>query len=292
MDNSADSPDSAARLPVEPSRPGAGKNPPSQSLTDESLPPPPPAAFPHIYGDAEVRQRFARIVSEYGEHPLVDEIAWFSERYLRLAGKLDKIARISDRLQAQVIDSNKALSERAASDPLTGLLNRSGALHELRLSRERLAREGAPFGLLMIDLDHFKTINDRFGHAAGDQVLLCVAHTLRANTRSTDACARWGGEEFLVVLPTTDMRGLEAVANKLLAAIRGVGADAAAAAGQEDSHAPQVGSSIGIYLVQSIETPEESVRRADAALYYAKRNGRGQVARYSTAMDKPVPPAD
>lgn len=232
------------------------------------------ASFERIDLDAEVRRRLENTRSLYGDHPLVDDLVWLSEHYLRLAERLRKITRISDNLQSQVVTANKSLSQLAATDPLTGLFNRAGILQRAQLARTRLVEASTPFGLLMIDLDFFKVINDQLGHAAGDRVLVEVARRLRASIRVTDYCARWGGEEFLVLLPDMTSEGLDRVADKLLNAVSGAPLEL------DDSPPLSLACSIGAYLGESEESADESISKADRALYRAKYSGRGRVVRY------------
>jgi diguanylate cyclase (GGDEF)-like protein len=155
----------------------------------------------------------------------------------------------------------------AATDPLTGLANRRLTLQLL----DQLARDArldlAPV-VLLCDLDHFKQINDGWGHAMGDQVLVAVANGLRASTRDSDTVARWGGEEFLVVLPAT--RGSEAteLAERLRQRV-----EALQVADRHQCPVP-VTLSIGIATLAANETGSSWLKRADEALYRAKNDGR------------------
>ena len=159
------------------------------------------------------------------------------------------------------------LNRLAATDPLTGLANRRQTLELL----EQLARDGrlerSPV-LMLCDLDHFKNINDGWGHAMGDQVLVAVASALRASTRDDDTVARWGGEEFLIVLPAT--RGLEPreLAERLRARVEALQV--------ADRHQPPVPVtlSIGIAALAAGESGAGWLKRADEALYRAKDAGR------------------
>ena len=155
----------------------------------------------------------------------------------------------------------------AATDPLTGLSNRRLTLQLLdQLARDgRLERNSV---VLLCDLDHFKQINDGWGHAMGDQVLVAVASALRASTRDADTVARWGGEEFLVVLPTT--RDGEAIdlAERLRLKV-----EALQVADRHQCPVP-VTLSIGIATLGAHETGSTWLKRADEALYRAKADGR------------------
>jgi len=155
----------------------------------------------------------------------------------------------------------------AATDPLTGLANRRLTLQQL----DELARDArldlAPV-LMLCDLDHFKQINDGWGHAMGDQVLVAVANALRTSTRDVDTVARWGGEEFLVVLPVTRDFDAAELAERLRQRVEGL-----QVADRHQCPVP-VTLSIGIATLCAGETGGSWLKRADEALYRAKADGR------------------
>ncbi len=156
------------------------------------------------------------------------------------------------------------LQHVAYTDALTGLLNRHAqALVERRLRRDQAMRP--PASVLLLDLDHFKQVNDSLGHAAGDSVLRTAAQTLRRALRRGDDALRWGGEEFLVVLPGTRLADAVAVAEKLRVVLDGMAAP---------SH---VTASVGVAEMGTEESLTDAVARADRALYGAKAEGRNCV---------------
>lgn len=161
------------------------------------------------------------------------------------------------------------LRELAQFDGLTGLANRKQFEEELRRTLLLARRTGTETALLFVDLDHFKTINDAAGHAAGDEVLVRVGELLRDSVRASDQLGRWGGEEFLVLCPDTDRAGAAALAEKIRLAIeqdRGI-------------CEPGLTASIGVAVsADDEETVDSLVARADAALYRAKESGRNRVA--------------
>ena len=158
------------------------------------------------------------------------------------------------------------LSER---DALTGLLNRRALAPLLQREAGRLRRYGEGYSLLMIDIDHFKSINDRHGHAAGDAALVQLADVLREAAREVDHIARLGGEEFCILLPHSDLDGAMGLAARVHEAVRG-----AAWGGFERS----VTVSVGVAVAQSPdENPQDVLARADQALYRAKNAGRDRV---------------
>lgn len=167
------------------------------------------------------------------------------------------------------------LEETASQDPLTRLANRR--LFGERLGEEcaRHARYGGSLSLLMLDVDHFKGINDRFGHLAGDMVLCRVADVLRETLRTTDLPVRYGGDEFAVLLPQTPKTEAFAVAEKLRALFEGALVTAAVARGEIGV---DVRVSIGVAAAgNGASTPAELLEASDRALYEAKDKGRNQV---------------
>ncbi len=164
---------------------------------------------------------------------------------------------------------NLALAEqRAASDALTGLPNRRAAEDTLKRMAAQAGRSSSPLVAILLDLDHFKRINDLYGHDRGDEALAVAGETLTATLRRSDFAARYGGEEFLVLLPETDRSGGLMLAEKLRAAIEGAPLSGGAA----------LSASLGVavYPDDAADT-DELLRRADRALYLAKKQGRNRV---------------
>jgi two-component system cell cycle response regulator len=173
----------------------------------------------------------------------------------------------NDRLRA---DLGTALA-LALTDPLTGIYNQRYLMRHLRNLLE--GGQTREIAVLMIDVDHFKLVNDEYGHAAGDKALRAIADTLRANTRAFDSLARYGGEEFAVVMPGTEPDDASLAAERLRAAV----------AAEPFALGPGISCkltvSIGVACCQDMPvTPEALLHAADAALYAAKHAGRNRVA--------------
>ena len=162
---------------------------------------------------------------------------------------------------------NARLYRMAITDALTGLYNRQHLAERLKEEVDRSHRYGQPLTLLMVDIDHFKQVNDGHGHAAGDDVLADVAQRFVASTREVDLVARYGGEEFVVILPNTDRDGGEQAARRLISAIRD-------APFEIPGNALPLTVSIGGAVLGLREEPRDLLARADAALYQAKSEGR------------------
>ncbi len=160
--------------------------------------------------------------------------------------------------------------DRAQRDALTGLGNHGHFWSSLETETKRAARHGRDLALVMIDVDAFKAFNDRWGHLQGDSALVSVAHAIAERTRAHDLSCRYGGEEFAVILPETDLAGGTAFAEKIRQAVE------AQAIGAEAENPLTV--SVGVAYLDSPETgPAELVERADVELYRAKALGRNRV---------------
>jgi diguanylate cyclase (GGDEF)-like protein len=175
------------------------------------------------------------------------------------------------RLQEEV----QSLEESATLDALTALWNRRVFSERLQEEFTRHARYGGPLSLLMLDLDGFKGINDRYGHVCGDSVLVSIADTLRVTLRATDLPCRYGGDEFAVVLPATGKTEAFAVAEKLRLAVEAV---PVAVVWNGEATGVEVRVSIGVASAgELVKEPVELLEAADRALYQAKAKGRNQV---------------
>jgi diguanylate cyclase (GGDEF)-like protein len=164
----------------------------------------------------------------------------------------------------------RRLQHASEHDVLTGLLNRRGMAVRLAAEEGRRARFGTGFALLSVDIDHFKRINDRYGHAAGDDVLAGVAATMARELRGVDTVARMGGEEFCVLLPGTDAAGAELTAQRLMIAV-------ARKVYPDIDPGLQVTVSIGVATADDLKESMSALqRRLDAALYEAKAGGRNR----------------
>ncbi len=225
--------------------------------------------------NAEETRRLNGVLQEHTGNPLLPEHVRLSKRYARLSRRLDKISKISDGFQSQLKDLNAVLQRDSLTDPLTGIANRRGMVDRLQAETNRAARGGKTFSLLMVDLDHFKRINDNYGHEAGDQVIKEVARLLRENLRSFDLCARWGGEEFLVLLADTTSDQATSVAEKLRGLVE---SQPVAYAG----HQLIVTLSAGLATHDPETALSETLREADRALYAAKQTGRNKLVTAET----------
>jgi two-component system, cell cycle response regulator len=168
---------------------------------------------------------------------------------------------------AALMDEQKRL---AAIDPLTGLRNRRAFLEQAQIEVARCRRYGIPLSIMLLDVDHFKAINDTHGHAGGDQVLAAMGALLRKQLRVPDLCARWGGEEFVVALTNTQLAGAAVVGERLREAVEAMRVES-------EGRWIRATSSFGVVELGLGESLDGCIDRADRAMYAAKVGGRNRV---------------
>jgi diguanylate cyclase (GGDEF)-like protein len=190
--------------------------------------------------------------------------------YGNIAIPLVALGVISFYFRLASIEVERHMESLAMTDPLTRLPNRRRMRELLEAERVRCARDGHPFGVVLGDIDGFKLINDTLGHDCGDHVLAEVGGVLRGVLRAQDAVARWGGEEFLFLLPDTDLRGAGVVAEKLRGALE------ASKINFAERHVP-VAMTFGVAVCIRGTTVPDAIARADRALYCGKHAGKNQV---------------
>jgi len=186
----------------------------------------------------------------------------------------DELTRFENFVCALVYPLRNAVTyrlavERALRDPLTGALNRAALEEALQREVEVARRQAAPLAVLVIDVDHFKAVNDTYGHRFGDDVLRTVAHALSDTIRRSDAFYRYGGEEFVVLASHTQPMGAQQLAERIRSNV--------AAIGTVGGQAMRVTVSIGVACLRADESGEALFQRADRALYRAKENGRDRI---------------
>ena len=190
---------------------------------------------------------------------------------LELRARVLSMLRIKA-LQDKINSKRRDLEALSVTDDLTGLFNHRALQQRLKDEFSRAQRYNDPLSVLMLDIDQFKEVNDRYGHLFGDRVLTDVAAILQKSMREIDVCARYGGDEFMVVLPQTHFSGSLTVADRIW---RGVGAQEF----QDGKVSAHLTISIGISFFpnKNVSSVEQLVRFADEALYQAKREGRNRI---------------
>ena len=176
------------------------------------------------------------------------------------------------KLQDQLKRSNELLLELSNTDHLTGLFNRRYMMEALDKEVQRSVRKGGNLSLIMLDIDHFKLVNDEFGHLQGDAVLQKVALQLQKELRSYDCAARYGGEEFVAILPDSTLKESIFVADRIRLAVQGT-----RFSGALDKLALTVSLGVACFPKEQPITVDGFIKQADDALYRAKNNGRNRV---------------
>jgi two-component system cell cycle response regulator len=233
-----------------------------------------PSLLTAIKGDADL---FSTSVVLMGDsltlEAVVEAQARGAEDVLRLpAEDAEVVARVkaaqrAGMLRAQLLERERGLEELAYNDELTRLYNRRFLTRQMSALVRSATRHRRTLSCVLVDIDRFKSINDQHGHARGDAVLARVAARMQHVLREEDYAGRWGGEEFLVLLPDIDEEGAQATAERLRASV-----------GDRPVAGLRVTVSAGCATWSHGESPDDLLRRADAALYAAKRGGRDQVA--------------
>jgi len=191
----------------------------------------------------------------------------FAETFLMMYGSVELALLAMLWFLISLITKSEKFKTLSEIDVLTGIYNKGKFNNVLDTELKKVRRYKRPMGLILFDIDHFKQINDTFGHQIGDYVLREIANIVKKNIRDTDIFARWGGEEFVLLAPETDLNGLKMLAEKLRKAI-------------EEYNFEKVGkvtASFGITEATPEDSTDSVVKRADEALYLAKEKGRNRV---------------
>jgi diguanylate cyclase (GGDEF)-like protein len=203
--------------------------------------------------------------SNHEVHQLSQALGRMTHRLLAAREAMEEKVRLRT---LELEAANRALDLQARTDALTGLLNRRGFETQMAFALALARRSTRPLSLIAVDVDHFKRVNDTYGHEAGDEVLRRLARTLEARLRGSDVIARLGGEEFVALLPDTDLEGARAIAQTLVTAM----------AQQRDPMVGTITVSAGVASMRNAsDTGAAILRRGDMALYEAKGQGRNRV---------------
>jgi diguanylate cyclase len=216
--------------------------------------------------------------------PLVEDLLNELAKAVNRAAKLEARFAESTRELDAIRDSLSKSEERAKTDTLTDLPNRRALDEFFRKAQIAAMEKGEPLSVLLIDIDHFKKINDNFGHGVGDQVLRLMAGVLRERLRESDLPARYGGEELIAVLPGADLATCTAVAER----IRRVISECRITRRSTKELLPSITVSIGVGQFQFGESMADLIDRCDRALYLAKKNGRDQVVTEAALNREPA----
>jgi diguanylate cyclase (GGDEF)-like protein len=199
------------------------------------------------------------------------EVSYLSQVFNHMVASLQRSRMEISEAQEALMEKNRELHHLSVTDGLTGLFNRKHLMDLLEMELARNQRYQAPFSVMIADIDHFKRINDTYGHLAGDAVLRRIADTLRKTVRECDHVGRYGGEEFLIILPNSDAVGAVEMAQRIREQISQVSF-------YNDGNEISMTVSVGVaQCAEDEDRTEALISRADAALYQAKDNGRNRV---------------
>ena len=201
------------------------------------------------------------------QEQLEDSNAQMNRELLKSMEMAEDLTKTKEELQTV----NRQLYDRATKDPLTGLFNRRKMIDSLEYEKERNRRGDSSYAIIICDIDHFKTINDTYGHDCGDEILKQLAGLLIDTVRKQDQISRWGGEEFLILLPETDEEGARILAEKIRRRI------------EEESftcpeHSIEMTMTFGVGLCEGEKDPDRCIKEADLALYHGKQRGRNRTS--------------
>jgi len=206
----------------------------------------------------------------FAETPLHNDLIRLLEKYVLLERRMKRITRISDKYQAEFLEIKQKLEREARIDHLTGLANRREMYRILQAEIARISRHSGTLALIMFDFDNFKNINDTYGHEAGDLTLQHGTLLVRGVLRQEDTCARWGGEEFMIVQPGNHREGVLLSAERLRQAIE-------ANPILHSGAAIRITVSLGVALHRPGDSLAQFIARADKSLYQAKKTGKNRV---------------
>ena len=209
------------------------------------------------------------LIEFYEDHISIKDVIKRAQEVIhgKATPEVKKIAEALSKMSQKVADTQDELKLLSVTDQLTSLANRR-KLEECLEQKLNEANRGVHFSIIMLDIDWFKTINDTYGHEIGDHVLLQLSHAMRQNMRACDIVGRWGGEEFLLILPETSLQGAIILAEELREKIATLAFD---------NYPNNVTISLGVATYHANDTSNTLLNRADTALYQAKNSGRNKV---------------
>lgn len=202
-------------------------------------------------------------------NPLMIEYRLLYQEYCALKSRSEQLEREKNSLKTQLVEMDRSLDLATRIDPMTGLANRRDIMEKMERELSRSERHQRTFSVMLVDLDNFKKLNEKYGYNDGDDVLVEVARVLMGCVRNEDLCARWGGEEFLFLLTETALEGAVTLARKVLDSISMTEFKA-------NRHRIRITTSIGLCEYQSGQSIYECVSRADRALRQAKQDGKNR----------------
>lgn len=212
---------------------------------------------------------FERLFSDgsHDSNPLMTEYRLLYGEYCALSQRVKLLDREKNSLKTQLSEMDRSLELTTRVDPMTGLANRRDIMEKMERELSRSERHGRTFSIMLVDLDDFRQVNEKYGFNGGDDVLVEVSRVLMGCARSEDVCARWGGEEFLFLLPETNIEGALTLARKVLDSI-------SMTEFKVNRPGIRITASIGLCEYKSGQTIHDCIARTDRALSHAKHGGK------------------
>lgn len=217
--------------------------------------------------------RFEQLVADGGHdsNPLMAEYRLLYGEYCALSRRVKLLDREKNGLKTQLSEMDRSLELATRVDPMTGLANRRDIMEKMERELSRSERHGRTFSIMLVDLDDFNKVNEKYGFNDGDDVLVEVSRVLMGCARSEDVCARWGGEVFLFLLPETNVEGALILARKVLDSI-------SMTEFKVNRPGIRITASIGLCEFKAGETIHDCIARTDQALSHAKQGGKDRFA--------------
>jgi diguanylate cyclase (GGDEF)-like protein len=214
---------------------------------------------------------FEKIIEDkrHADNILLEELTQLSSCYKKLQQRVSKLTAENEQFRTELVNLVRSLDLASRIDGMTGLANRRDIMEKIDREATRSQRHQHPFTILLINVDEFKKINDTYGYNSGDDVLVEISRVLRSCVRNEDICARWGGDEFLILLPETGTESSLQVANKVLEAMRMT---------EFKANKPGIHTtvSIGICEHNPSQSVQECIARVHQALLFAKKGGKNR----------------
>ena len=219
-------------------------------------------------GDLE---RFEKVIADirHADNMLLEEFTRLSDCYKKLVQRVNRLSVENKQLKTELVNTVRSLDLASRIDSMTGLANRRDIMEKIGREATRSKRHQHPFTILLVNVDDFKKINDTHGYNAGDDVLVEIARVLRSCVRNEDICARWSGEEFMILLPETGTESSLPVARKVLESM---------CMTEFKAHKPgiHITVSIGVCEHNPAQTVQECISRVNQALLQAKKGGKNR----------------
>jgi diguanylate cyclase (GGDEF)-like protein len=219
----------------------------------------------------EEMHRFEQIISakQFSGNPLLPAFTLLFEQYKKLEHQAEAAIRENKRCKIQLVEMSRSLELSTRVDVMSGLANRRDILGKIEQEFSRAFRHQRTFSVILADIDDFKQVNDSYGFNFGDEVLVEIANVLKSCLRSEDVCARWGGEEFLLLLPETAVEGAETVAQKICQSI-------AMTEFRVNKPGIRVTVSLGVSGYSQGQATFDCIAKAEQAILKAKQSGKNQ----------------